>query len=349
MELVLHPGHSKCGSTTIQDFLYINRVKFRDRKVILPDCNFKFPYEDDYQFHLTQTPRDYFAQIQNGTVPLSDLEDKLDSLMEKGANEYRRIIISAENLINGIANTVTKNIHECFAKRFSSVRVVYYIRRQDEFLISSWQQWSHKTGQSLEDYLDKSIKIGLPNYNGISNVLAQIYGRANLRVGVIYPEHLHQRSLMNDFCLKASIMEKGLSFDLPNSNVGLSTAVCESLSRIPHIYDDIHDQNVKNLLVSNAENSVSLLRKKYRTLPNETKFKLFEKFNGQNVKLMAQYVPNIDPSASGMLFEQAHEGEMSDSEQIDFLTQEVDKLQDLCAIQFDMLIKVIKELRDLKR
>ena len=348
MELVLHPGHSKCGSTTIQDFLYLNRAKFRDREVVFPDCNFKFPYESDYQFHLTQTPRDYFAKIQNGTVPLTDLEHKLDELLEKGEHLYRRVIISAENLINGIANTITKDIHECFAKRFSSVRVVYYVRRPDEFLISSWQQWSHKTGQSLDNYLQESIETGLPNYNGISNVLARVYGKKNLRVGVIYPEHLHKNSLMNDFCFKASIMEQGLNFELPNSNIGLSTAICESLSRISHVYEDIHDQNVKSLLISNAENSVGLLRKKYNNLSNRTRLQLFEKFNAQNIKLLARHMPGIEPQDSGMLFSEVSKDGITDSEKIDLLADEVDKLQDLCAVQFDMLIKVVKELRDLK-
>lgn len=349
MELVLHPGHSKCGSTTIQDFLYLNRAKFRNRGVILPDCNFKFPFESDYKFHLTHTPRDYFAKIQSGEIPLSDLEVRLDVLKASGSNEFRRIIISAENLINGIANTITKEIHQCLARAFSAVRVVYYVRRQDEFLISSWQQWSHKTGQSLENYLDQSIELGIPNYNAISNTLSRVYGKGNLQVGVIYREHLHKNSLTNDFCLKASIMEKGLSFDLPNSNIGLSTAVCESLSRIPQIYDDIHDQNIRNLLVSNTANSVELLQKKYRTLPNTAHVKLFNTFNEQNLNLLNQYIQNVNPVVSGLLFEEPDNDEVSEAERIDYLMDEVDKLQDLCSVQFDMLIKVIKELRDLKR
>ncbi|MZI96135.1 hypothetical protein F9817_23440, partial [Vibrio sp. CAIM 722] len=128
VNLVLHPGHSKCGSTTIQNFIYHNRHKFLGRGVFLPDVNFNFPNMPKYNINLTQTPRDYLAQVQNGDVPLSDLENKLDQLISKAEESgCRRVIISAENLINAIGQPSTASIHKLFNEKFSSVNIVYYV------------------------------------------------------------------------------------------------------------------------------------------------------------------------------------------------------------------------------
>lgn len=346
MELVLHPGHSKCGSTTIQDFIYKNRSKFENRGVIIPDCEFNFPFDESYKEHLTHTPRDYFAKIQNGDLPISDLRDKLERLRNyQGSKLYRRIIISAENLINGISNSITGDIHDLLNQYFDNIRVVYYIRRQDEFLISSWQQWDHKTGITLDEYLSKQIERGIPNYRAIASNLAAIYTKSSLKISPIYENLLKDQSLLHDFCFKAAIMESGLNFDIPNSNVGMSLAICELMSKMPEVYTDIHDQSIKNTIANLSSSSKKLINVKYDSLSSKIKLTMLSAYNENNTLLVENYMPEISVENSRLIFSML-EDEKED--EIKVLKDEVEKLKDICAVQFDLILNLNKKIEDIK-
>ncbi|MBE7213947.1 hypothetical protein MK852_17120 [Shewanella benthica] len=338
VDLVLHPGHSKCGSTTIQDFIFENREIFRKRGVFLPDLNFNFPHSSDYQFDLTHTPRDYLAKIQAGKVPLSDLEHKLDDMIERASEQgCRRVIISAENLINAISGKITSEIHSLFNRKFNKVRVVYYIRRQDSLLISAWQQWGHKTGISLDDYIKKMSRTKFGDFLFITRNLKKLYSGQTIKVCPLSRKAMIGGNLLADFCSRAQINTNGLELNLEASNSGLSSALCTTLSSISDIYSDVHDQKIKSIITELTPNSILLRDKKYSTeLSQEVKELLFNKFQESNKILAKNHFPKIDfdetLSLSSLIDKPTNE--------IDSLRERITKLEDLCALQMDMILQL---------
>lgn len=340
VDLVLHPGHSKCGSTTIQDFLYANREIFKKRGVFLPDLNFNFPCHDEYNFTFTHTSRDYFAQVQSGSISIDELSKKLDDLI-KSAKELgcRRVIISAENLINGIASKNTKAIHQLFADRFNNIRIVYYVRRQDSLMQAAWQQWGHKDGLNLDAYIEKMSKTRFADFYFISEQLKKYYPKAKFKVFPMARDCFIDNNLLIDFCSRALIDKTNLNFNIDVSNTGISSALCDSLAKIYDIYETKHDQNVKNTLINATPNSASLLTKKYKNdLSDESKIKLFEKFETSNVKLHKSFFPTLPFEVMSLRCEE------NDSDQeLLLLKRKIEKLEDLNSIQMDMILQLLKK------
>lgn len=340
--LVLHPGHSKCGSTTIQDFIYANREVFKNRGVFLPDLNFNFPCHKDYNFNLTHTPRDYFARVQSGDVSVTDLEKKIDELINSAEqNGCRRVIISAENLINGIASKNTKAIHKLLAKKFKQIRIVYYVRKQDSLMQAAWQQWGHKEGLTLDNYAKKMCETRFGDFNFIASQLKNYYPKAKLKVFPMNRDYLIENDLLIDFCSRALIDKTNLNFDIQSSNSGISSAVCDTLSKINTVYADKHDQNIKHLLIDSSPNSNSLLTKKYNhELSSDNKVRMFEKYQASNIQLHKTYFPNL-PFDKIMSMEC---DEAESNNEISLLKRKIEKLEDLNAIQLDMILQLLKKV-----
>lgn len=342
IDLVLHPGHSKCGSTTIQDFLFDNRETLKSRGIFLPDANFNFPFNDEYNFNLTHTPRDYLARIQTGELPISDLETKLDALIQSAIQfGCRRVVISAENLINGISSQLTQSIHRLFAEKFNNVRIVYYIRRQDSLLISAWQQWGHKSGISLPDYIHKMSKTKFGDFLFIVKQLRKLYPEQVVKVFPLSKQHLRKENLLIDFCFRAQIDQNKLKFDIKSSNSGLSSAVCDSLSKISTIYPNDHDQQIKNHITELTSNSKNIREKKYRSdLSVELREFLVERFQDSNETLAKRFFPKVPFDSVMSLLPLVKDS----PDELDILKEKITKLEDICSLQMDMILSLKKEI-----
>jgi len=141
MNLILHPGHPKCGSSSIQKFLYDNRAALEAKGWAVPDRFFHFRFEKDCDFSFAESPVSYFSKvIRKGNY--FRLQNRIEKAIE-GAQQagIHTFIVSAENL----ADELAEPLHEIFSTYFDVKKVLYYIRRQDDFLLSAWQQWGHKS------------------------------------------------------------------------------------------------------------------------------------------------------------------------------------------------------------
>ena len=344
INLVLHPGHSKCGSTTIQDFVYENRKIFLKRGVFIPDINFNFWGDPEYKFNLTQTPRAYFAKVQSGEIPLSDLEIKLDKLVENAEKlGCRRVILSAENLINGIGLPSTAGIHKLLNKKFSSVNVVYYIRKQSDLFVSAWQQWAHKKGEPLDEYIERMIKTSFGDYLFIVNKLHKYYPNKNFNVFPLHKKSLYNSDLIEDFCLRAKINSKGLKLKINSSNSGLSSTLCQTMSSISGVYKDVHDQDVKQAITNLTPHSNKIREKKYgNDISTMLMKELFGKFEESNKELGRKYFPDISFSEAMSLSHPAKNLVTWEEELLD----KIERLEDLVTIQMDMILQLHNRLEN---
>jgi hypothetical protein len=85
--------------------------------------------------------------------------EPLLKICEKG--EYRGAVISSENLCTPLGAKLFKGLADIF-----KLHVIYYVRRQDEWIESAWKQWGLKTGADICEYAKTQIQLGQPDYLG---------------------------------------------------------------------------------------------------------------------------------------------------------------------------------------
>lgn len=125
MKLILHPGHGKCGSSSIQTFLYSKISELNKLGIYLPDPNFRFSFEIEKSSLEKQTPLWYFKRLMDEDN-MESFEERLNQVLEKAhKSNCKMILISAENLGNIRGITKGRKIHEILASHFDQKMVIF--------------------------------------------------------------------------------------------------------------------------------------------------------------------------------------------------------------------------------
>ena len=290
MKLVLHPGHSKCGSTTIQKSIIKNRGLLESYGYIIPDPQMRTNGDDGFNPN-GETPRAFFRHAME-QKNLEPLKAKLERIREKYGNTSKTILISAENLVNQLSSSAGLNIHRLLRDSFDSYEVIYYIRRQDQFIMSAWQQWGYKKGLSLEAFVAHALKVKNPNYRVIASAFSNLYGKTNVRVVPLLRNSLWKGDLVNDFFSRLGI-EAGAKKPAESiDNKSLNPYICEALSKVSHIFHDIHDESVKHKLESYASGDVRLYRRDDEYLSYFLRKKILEVYADDNKFISEIFIGN---------------------------------------------------------
>jgi hypothetical protein len=131
VKLYLHIGYPKCGSSTVQEALYINRVALRDmgygvcgEKMELMTRRSRYRFPIGHIFAAAQIVRG------GGEVDLEPDFRKLAAKAERAG--LKAVICSAENMG---APWAAKYV--AAAQKYFDCQVVVYLRRQDDWMLSS--------------------------------------------------------------------------------------------------------------------------------------------------------------------------------------------------------------------
>lgn len=328
MDLILHPGHGKCGSTTIQQFLYDNRAALEEKGCAVPDRLFRFRFERNCDFSVAQPAVRYLADI-NKKGNFSQLKKRLEKSIENARKtDIHTFILSAENL----SGFHTGPLHEIFSEYFDVKKVLYYIRRQDDFMLSAWQQWGHKSGRSFAEYCSDQMKKGQPQYTKNSEMLASHYGKDVLEVVPFIRRAFHNGDLISDFLARTGL--DAMIHPRPVSNVenkSLNPLVCEYLAQFPKIYTSSHDNHPKANLKQNELSEPWLFDPRKDYLTESQRRLILSHFEADNRNLHSEYFPQI---AYDLLFglkttqqsnTQDQLPDALDKEQLDFLQHWVEQ------------------------
>lgn len=145
--LVVHIGCAKGGSSAIQRGLRDNADSLAEQGIVVPSRDL-LP-----ESAVTGRHTEFFESFVEGRVATEI--PRFDELLSVAAGEASTIVLSAENLSN------PTEFEQEFAKLKGSFRVfvVLYVRRQDQFLASAWQQWNVKEGESLLAWVAKGVGV----------------------------------------------------------------------------------------------------------------------------------------------------------------------------------------------
>ena len=319
----MHPGFGKCGSSSIQAFINNNIDKLKLSGIYVSG-----------EHIINWVP--YFEQlIENNTI--YSCENLFCLLKEKAKkNNCDTIIISAENLSNRNTITKGKQIHDIIASLFDEISILLYIRRQDEFLLSSWQQWWHKKGRSLKSYIDNALKLHVPDYFETAKFFEKVYGKESLSVIPFHRKAFKCENLISDFDFRAQL---NISFSVDHyENKSLNPYLCEILSRIPNIYQNVDDNSIKELLAQYSDQKTILFDNDKTILNENQKTKILKHFENDNRilhKKYFEYLPYDD------IF--GNELTVGKDEPLKTLEHEIDRLKDVISIQMEIIIKLLKQ------
>lgn len=334
ISLVLHPGHAKCGSTSIQSYLYSNMALLEEQGIFLPDSKCQFSFESPIEPSEPTYPLWYFESLLLGEADLSLLERRMDEILKRAVEtRCKKIIISSENLSN-LHQKYALDFHRVLAARFPRVQIIYYIRRQDDWILSAWQQWGHKTGRRLEAWMDYCLRAHLPAFLRNACHFQEIYGASNLTVVPIHRRAFLSGNLVADFCRRLGIDAPDKGNIGERQNLSVNPYLCEILAAINLAHDSTDAEWVKGLLDRSSLRG-PLYRRHNHYMTKTCRDRVLDYYEKDNRELHRRFFGSLEYEE---IF--ARVGDTSDAERI---SEKFEGLKDVLSIQLGLLAALLKK------
>lgn len=237
--IIVHIGGSKCGSSALQKFLNINHALLADRGFIVPTQNL-LPF--------TRRTGEQIWYFQNMTDDLvthgARFRARVREIMN-GHGRDRALILSAENLSNPHGfEALFQGLEQDF-----DVRIVIYIRRQDDLLASAWQQWFLKTNPDFWSWCFSQVGIRA-DWQLAIQPWAEIFGKDAMTVRVFERDLLVDHDINKDFCAILGCDIQGLDFDVGTVNPSYNLAVEQLAESANRLFDGLHDNKFYEMIGS---------------------------------------------------------------------------------------------------
>ena len=168
--------------------------------------------------------------------PATFLRDALVAALDQApVDNVRKLVLSAENLSDPDTAAVLDGVLEEFEPT-----LVYYMRRQDHFLVSSWRQWSMKRGISLEEHVARRIAERRPAFSKTLALWEARIGKRRIHARFLDPRFLEGGSIISDIgkALNIAVPADG---PLIRENESPDRAILLYLQRHPELFRDVHD------------------------------------------------------------------------------------------------------------
>lgn len=235
--VILHIGASKAGSSSIQSFIRRNRFVLNRLGYVVPDGSLSIGKHvtGEHVFALEALAK---ARDARG------LRERIDAIFDSAPNTARAILLSAENLSNLGNSAIIAGLRDHY-----DLRIIIYLRRQDELLTSAWQQWASK----LESDFHAWLILALKQFGHWDQVLAEWEeqaGSAALVTRVFDRDSFLNGDLLHDFVDALGLGDQIGSFDYQqaDSNPSVTDAITMMVAGNRAIFADVHDNRFYNAL-----------------------------------------------------------------------------------------------------
>lgn len=296
--LYLHIGTPKTATTAIQNFCWDNREELEKQGYCYPLFEYRF-------FNVQKYRNAHFLvgriKDENGNRQYDQEQEivregigKILSLFEK----YDNIILSDEGIWNrGFFQDTNcwERLKEGFKGRDIAIKVIVYLRRQDDFLFSWWNQ-QVKEGMlgssvlSWEEVVEKLPYIKLDYYDILTRISAYI-GKENITVRLFDKEHFAGGTIQADF-LETVHLEYTEDYRIlvPMQNPSLTKNNLEIkriLNRMPDLNKQKNDYFRKVLTQLSDENPEEGRSSMFSQEENK---EFLEQFREGNAKIVKEYL-----------------------------------------------------------
>lgn len=291
-QLIIHAGMPKNGSSALQ-------VMFAKNYDSLKELSVEYFKTGEFDAGLTGNITSGNGALLSRSLLSEKHEAYLHDPKREHLKELLKLIKKSDSKIGILSSEFFTNIpkqsiellrNEC-AKFGVSVKYFYYVRRQDQFLMSGYMQRvkRHHCTDFPESFIKDIYKnVGFLNYFSFSEAISQVLGKENVIVRNFDICKKHPKGLAVDFIETLGISSS--TFSIPNKVVNISPSPRE----------------IKTLLILNkykptisltdglVEDSILFGRGSFNTkhsiLKPEVCKEVLEYFKNQNTKLNQAYL-----------------------------------------------------------
>jgi hypothetical protein len=293
-DLYLHIGTEKTGTTSIQRFLKSNRELLASNGIL-------FPTSPGNMNHMALTVA---AQDEDVQGPLRKIFKVLDPIevrqfrarlradmdAELKDARYPKTIMSGEHCSSRLLDDrEVERLKGMLTPYFDRIRIIVYIRRQDDFLLSTYST-TIKVGGTRQ--------LGIPAARRMENRYdhwellsrwARVFGRENIICRKYDKQTLKGESVVTDF-LDAAGIEANLPFDQPEMRNESFDAYTLEFLRLFNRHVPRFDGDERNAM---RENLVSTLAAQAEgplpTLPRKQLDEFMSNFTESNRRVAVEY------------------------------------------------------------
>ena len=280
-KLVVHIGCAKGGSSAIQAGLRENRDALRAQGVCVPS------HDLEADSHVTGAQGAFFETFvhERKAREIPHLGDRLDA--QAAASDASTIVLSAENLCNPLG---FERAFGPLRERFD-MRIVMYVRRQDDYLQSAWQQWIVKRGKSLLAWM-----IGGVGLNGdwlrLLTPWADVFGDDRISVRVFDRQRLVGGDAFLDYCELLGVDAGG--FQSPGEvNAGFTPLLSRVVEGRDYLFDGPHDSRFYDSVRELAGDFVAKNGASAPLFTAEEAAAIMRRYTRSNEGLRRRFLPHV--------------------------------------------------------
>lgn len=234
-KFILHIGVEKTGTTTIQEFLHLNRSLLSDQGIYFPRFMNLRNHQKLAVFCSNEHKSNQFTKMNDIDEPgkrrkwKNDLSVLFDKKMKKLSGNYHSVLISAEHFSSLLREqNEIQNLKKFLGKYASSFSIIIYIRRQD-LIAGSMISNAAKAGiGKAMPAGDEIFRRHFYDYNQLLKKWSNVFERKNIRLCIFEKPQLQNGDLLKDFMMQAGISQDE-QFKFPGRlNTSLSATAVEA-------------------------------------------------------------------------------------------------------------------------
>jgi hypothetical protein len=315
-DAILHIGAGKTGSSAIQAFLRDNVPALNLLGFAIPGSDFRFvPQISGHQVFGFQK---FFDAEGVG------LFHRLNFMMQ--AREGRTVVLSAENISNGENYRYFRK----FCQEFRT-KVIFYIRRQDDYLASAWQQWFGKVHADIDAWLDGAMRHSA-HWGDTIDRWSEIIGAGEVVPRVFERQYFQAGDVVRDFALALGLdaTELGeLTFTEREINSSFSHVITSLVAGRRDVFENAHDDKFYKFVTGLTGRryigggDISLISRAGRE-------RIVEHYRAENERVRARYFPE-----RAALFAPLDHGKYRYAEEIDLRDEQLKLALDVLVAAFN--------------
>jgi len=227
VRFILHIGAARCGSSSIHRYLAANASALRSNGIMVPDRTLGISRD------ITGEQVRFFEELLKVPRPHVVVRDKLKALKARMAvMGLHTLIVSAPILMS---EAIFPASCDAALSVFRDVRIVSYIRRQDDYLISEWCRWWFMRYPSIDDYIGSALAPG-PDWSGILRSWEKVFGRNGITVRLFQQGSLLADDIVEDFLDTLRISRNGCAANPERANVSMDETLIEIARDLGEIF-----------------------------------------------------------------------------------------------------------------
>lgn len=301
--LYIHIGTSKTGTTTIQTYCGINREQLKSKGVLFPIM----PYHYD---RITENRNGHFLYaniyengVRNKEKEEQVLKQELDYIVDC-FKEYDNVLLSEESIWWATATRrkgLWKYLQEHSQQNNYQVKIIVYLRRQDQFMMSRYNQiiktdTGGGTQRFYEYFKDMNGKYKcVMNYRQRLDYMAKFFPKENIVVKRFDRSYFYNGDLNADFLHILGVEIDDTFAELPkDENLGISVQSGELKRVLNRLGTMTFAENQKLLQMLN-ECEELLPKREVSIMTTEHIEKFMKKFIDDNESIAVDYIGDGKP------------------------------------------------------